>query len=297
MKLLQHRLLEKLQAARGELASHPDPAFHQQTLETLFAEAQKEMQGSIALNFRELIGHILLSFDYDIDRIIAFLQNNVGNPFDDGTLREDREEGFDMRYGTQTGLIVDQLELPEVITIERIRSSSRFHPTPIRIMRLVLKMLPRYQVKYDQWIFIDIGAGLGRNLLLASGYPFKRIIGIEISSFLCEKAYENIRQYNSKVKEPSIAEMYCTDVLEFEFPQEDTILYFWEPFTRAVMEQLLVRIEEQTRLYDTKFMLIFLGYAYLNDIQEHSFRLLGVEYEPDVREDGGFLQLSFYTNR
>jgi hypothetical protein len=120
-------------------------------------------------------------------------------------------------------------------------------------------------------------------------------MGIEISSSLCEKAAKNLAAYNARASRPSKAEIECTDVLDFSFPGPETILYFWEPFTKEVMQQLIWRLEEQARNEDVRFLLVFLGYAYLQDIEAFTFRPVGNEY-PDATANGASLQVSVYSN-
>jgi len=48
--------------------------------------------------------------------------------------------------------------------------------------------------------FIDLGSGKGRVLLMASDYPFKRIIGVEFMPELHRAAQENVREYTERTK-------------------------------------------------------------------------------------------------
>ena len=43
------------------------------------------------------------------------------------------------------------------------------------------KVLASLQIAFHDYTFIDFGSGKGRALLLASEFPFKRIIGLEFS--------------------------------------------------------------------------------------------------------------------
>ena len=49
--------------------------------------------------------------------------------------------------------------------------------------------------------FVDLGSGKGRTLLMASDYPFRRIIGVELLPSLHQIAQENLRQYKSESAE------------------------------------------------------------------------------------------------
>ena len=46
--------------------------------------------------------------------------------------------------------------------------------------------------------FLDLGSGKGRTLLMASDYPFRRIVGVELLHSLHQIAQENLRLYKSE---------------------------------------------------------------------------------------------------
>ena len=63
-------------------------------------------------------------------------------------------------------------------------------------------------------VFIDYGAGLGRVLVLAAMLPFKRVIGIEISPVLVERARANLFRCRGKLrcKDVEILDSRCDNV-------------------------------------------------------------------------------------
>ena len=52
----------------------------------------------------------------------------------------------------------------------------------------------------DDKVFIDIGSGKGRVLLIAAEFGIKEVRGIEFSPVLCEIAKKNISIYKEKTK-------------------------------------------------------------------------------------------------
>jgi hypothetical protein len=57
------------------------------------------------------------------------------------------------------------------------------------------QLMQALPIDFTQFTFIDLGSGKGRVLLMASAYPFKRIIGVEFMPELHRVAQENIRKY------------------------------------------------------------------------------------------------------
>jgi Methyltransferase domain len=92
--------------------------------------------------------------------------------------------------------------------------------------------------------FIDLGAGKGNSLLLASRYPFRTITGVEYSKTLTDAACANISaQQASGVPIQCI----CGDAAEFEFPNEPTVLLLNNPFQGKVMDRVIANIEKSLR--------------------------------------------------
>ena len=56
-----------------------------------------------------------------------------------------------------------------------------YQPTSPKIATAILS---RLELDYPQYTFIDFGSGKGRVLLIASGFPFKAVIGVEFAEEL-----------------------------------------------------------------------------------------------------------------
>src|SRR5690242_13468196 len=65
---------------------------------------------------------------------------------------------------------------------------------PARFMAALLSV----DVRHEDFVFIDFGSGKGRALLMASEFPFRKVIGIEFSPELHAVAQNNIRQYRHR---------------------------------------------------------------------------------------------------
>ena len=99
--------------------------------------------------------------------------------------------------------------------------------------------------------FIDIGAGKGRGLLVASEFHFRKVVGIELNPELAAIARQNVAQWIAAHDEDSTAaqlapiEVLEQDALDFEFPATPTLLFLFHPFEAPVLKKLLRRIETQ----------------------------------------------------
>ena len=77
------------------------------------------------------------------------------------------------------------------------------------------EMMAALPIDFHQFTFIDIGSGKGRTLLMASEFPFRRILGVEILPELDRAARENIQAYKSPMQRCAKIESVCADARDF----------------------------------------------------------------------------------
>lgn len=112
----------------------------------------------------------------------------------------------------------------------------------------IMQTLP---VDFSTFTFVDLGSGKGRVLLMASDYPFKRIIGVEFMPGLHRAAQKNIGGFSSDRQQCRQIESICMDARDFQFPAEPLVVYLFNPFSEAtfahVLENLRQSIEQSAR--------------------------------------------------
>jgi SAM-dependent methyltransferase len=110
--------------------------------------------------------------------------------------------------------------------------------------RAVMATLP---VDFSEFAFVDFGSGKGRALLLASEYPFRKIVGLEFSRELHEAAVENIRNYRSATQTCRDIEPRVGDFVDYEFPVEPLVLFFFDPCDEKVLRRVMENLERSVR--------------------------------------------------
>jgi hypothetical protein len=101
------------------------------------------------------------------------------------------------------------------------------------------------------YTFVDIGAGKGRAMLLASQHPFHQVIGIELNPTMATIAQTNLDLWQSAhatdTTAPKIAPtlLLQKDVLDYKLPPTPTLAFLFHPFEAPVLKALLRRIETQ----------------------------------------------------
>jgi len=98
---------------------------------------------------------------------------------------------------------------------------------------------------FEDFTFIDVGAGMGRAVLLAAELPFRRVIGIELNPVLARIARNNISAWRDAGRVKAPTRLNCADVTEFAFPQRPCLLFLFNPFGETVMRRLLRRLSSR----------------------------------------------------
>ena len=90
-------------------------------------------------------------------------------------------------------------------------------------------------------VFIDFGSGKGRVLYLAALYPFRKVIGVEISEKLNQIARENLRKNVHRLVCKDI-QLVTSDVAQYEIPDDVTVVYFYNPFEGEIFTDTIDKI-------------------------------------------------------
>jgi hypothetical protein len=88
-------------------------------------------------------------------------------------------------------------------------------------------------------IFVDLGSGKGRVLLLAAEHPFREIHGVELSEQLHLAALSNVARGRFLKRRCKVIECLHMNALDYEFPVANLVVYLFNPFGADVCEQIL----------------------------------------------------------
>jgi SAM-dependent methyltransferase len=104
-------------------------------------------------------------------------------------------------------------------------------------------------------VFLDVGSGKGRIVLFAaSHYPFRRVIGVELSEQLDRAAGENMRRYRGHL---APIELVNQDVLDWKVPDDVTIVFMYNPFSGSVFERFMGGLRQSLDDCPRDFRLIY----------------------------------------
>jgi SAM-dependent methyltransferase len=121
----------------------------------------------------------------------------------------------------------------------------------------VLPRALRYIGVSDRDTFVDFGCGKGRVVHQAARYPFRRVIGVEVSSELAEIARAGLAARSNQHRCGEV-EIVVADAAHFQVPDDLTIAYFFRPFGEETFGAVLQRIVESIDRNPRRVRLIYL---------------------------------------
>ena len=122
---------------------------------------------------------------------------------------------------------------------------SAYQPTDPAAFHQMMAALP---IDFSEFTFIDIGSGKGRTLLMASEYPFQKIVGVELMGELHRAAEENVGAYESRPDRAgahqTVIETMCMDAREFVFPDTPLVVYLFNPLPEVAFRRVMQNLEQ-----------------------------------------------------
>jgi len=95
-----------------------------------------------------------------------------------------------------------------------------------------------------QFSFLDLGSGKGRTLLMASDYPFRRIIGVELLPNLDAIAKRNLAAYKSDSQQCFSFESVCADATTYPLPGGPLLVYLFNPLPEWGLRKVLGNLSQ-----------------------------------------------------
>jgi Histone methylation protein DOT1 len=98
-------------------------------------------------------------------------------------------------------------------------------------------------------VMIDFGSGTGRAVLVASLFPFRGVVGVELVEQWHRCAEANLAHFRLRRRAP--VELHCANALEYAVPDEITVVFLYNPFHgetfRGVVENVFASFDRAPR--------------------------------------------------
>jgi SAM-dependent methyltransferase len=107
-------------------------------------------------------------------------------------------------------------------------------------------------------VFLDVGCGMGRAVLMAAaGYPFRRVIGVELSTQLVEIAQDNLDRCRARLRCKDVV-VVNADAVNYEIPDDVTVVFLYNTVRGATFAAVIQNVLDS---YDRSPRMLRILYA------------------------------------
>ena len=146
---------------------------------------------------------------------------------------------FDLEFGVRTSGLVAGRHLN--VGHRHDRYTTAYYAIAPSVFQGILVRWRRSRpvAPLDAYTFIDLGAGMGRALLLAAQYPFRAVAGVELHPTLARIARSNLALWRAAGRIRVPTRVHCRDAGSFPLPAGPCLVFLFNPFAAPVMRRLL----------------------------------------------------------
>lgn len=150
---------------------------------------------------------------------------------------------IDRRYGIETSRRVRRFQM-RTGNPTADHSNVGYVGSQPSIVRTCLDLLP----DLTGAAFFDLGCGKGRVLSVATEYPFKSIVGMELSKVVFQTAVRNAARISKRFPDRTQIQLLNANATHPPLPQNGTVVVFlYNPFHGDVTAQLLTNLEDHMK--------------------------------------------------
>jgi SAM-dependent methyltransferase len=146
---------------------------------------------------------------------------------------------FDEEFGVRTSGLVAGRHLKSGHRHDR--HATAYYGVAPSVFRALVKRWQRSRpaAEIEEFRFLDVGAGMGRALLLAAELPFHEVVGVELNPTLARIARRNLTVWRATGRARAPMRVVCGDAVEIRLPPEPCLAFLFNPFGAPVMRRLL----------------------------------------------------------
>jgi SAM-dependent methyltransferase len=180
---------------------------------------------------------------------------------------------FDTRHGTDTSGL-----LPAHVIALGTKAAQEDLTAYYGVAPSILEGVVDYWLQHtsplhsiERYTFLDVGAGKGRALLLASQFPFASVEGIELNASLTSIAQANIDIWQRDPHSAPLAPIaiHHADATKYQFPDTPTLAFLFHPFEAPLLRRFLRHIESHLALHPNAFDLVYVNSEHGSLLDRH----------------------------
>jgi hypothetical protein len=146
---------------------------------------------------------------------------------------------FDIEFGVRTSGLIAGRNLKSGNRADR-HNTAYYGVAPSVFREMIVRWRRSKPVApIDEFTLIDLGAGMGRALLLASEFPFRAVVGVELNPTLARIGRKNMALWRKAGRSRAPMKMTCRDAAEFQLPAGPCVVFLFNPFGAPVLRRLV----------------------------------------------------------
>lgn len=106
-------------------------------------------------------------------------------------------------------------------------------------------------------VFLDYGCGLGRAVLVAATYPYTRVIGVELTTWLAESARLNVANARPRLACKQV-EIATADACRLELPDDVNTIFLFNPFSGETMKEVQEQIYQSMQRSARRMQIVYM---------------------------------------
>ncbi|MGK5110412.1 hypothetical protein [Geodermatophilus sp. CPCC 205506] len=175
------------------------------------------------------------------------------------------EWAFDRWMGVRTRMPLRQGTDPAPVSVGG--DPQHYEPAPLLLWPSVHWAVP---LERGATTFVDLGAGLGRAVILAAELGFRRVVGVELDERLAREGQENVRRW--RAHRPSASRpgqevvIVHGDAACYRLPDGPTLIWMFNAFGPSTLRHVLGQVCSRTRAARDELAIV-----YCNPVHEWVF--------------------------
>jgi hypothetical protein len=157
--------------------------------------------------------------------------------------------------------------------------------------RSIYKALRYLDIRPGENVFLDYGSGMGRVVIVAATFPFRKVIGVEICPQLHDAAQKNLSRAADKLRCRDV-QLVRDDAARYSVPGDVTVAFFYSPFRGPVLADVLGNIRRSLVASPRRLFVIFKNTMHLDPmiddhpwlVKRHEFRACDYDHKVVVFE-------------
>jgi SAM-dependent methyltransferase len=179
---------------------------------------------------------------------------------------------FDQLHGTDTSGLIPGRVIARGTTAKVEELTAYYGVAPSILQGILDIWLQQTKPQpIQKTVFLDIGAGKGRAMLLASRFPFLRVEGVELSPALAAIASANITLWQQDARAEALAplRLFNADATKHLLPIEPTLAFLFHPFELPILRRFLRHVEKSLAAQPHPFDLLYINAEHNSLLDRH----------------------------